>query len=80
LSADDDLLKHARSNPGSLPFRDFEKLMESKGWTFKRQRGSHRLWYSPTGHRLPIQPKGRHAKAYQVKQFLAQYDKEHPNG
>ncbi len=54
--------------------------MEKSGWTFRRQKGSHRLWYSPKGYRLPIQPKGHSAKGYQVKQFLAQYDMEHSNG
>ena len=51
--------------------------MESKGWTFKRQRGSHRLWYSPTGHRLSIQ-EGRDGKAkgYQVEQFITQLESE----
>lgn len=39
----------------------------------KRQSGSHRLWCSPTGFRLPIQPgKDGKAKAYRVEQFLKQ--------
>ena len=59
-----------------MSFKDLEKLMDLKGWRFDRQKGSHRLWYSPTGHRLPIQPNRNKAKAYQVKQFLKQYDKE----
>lgn len=39
--------------------------------------GSHRIWYSPTGYRLPIQ-EGRSGKAkgYQVEQFLGQYEVE----
>ncbi len=54
--------------------------MRLSGWQFRRQKGSHRLWYSPGGHRLPIQAAGAGAKDYQVRQFLAQYDREHPDG
>jgi predicted RNA binding protein YcfA (HicA-like mRNA interferase family) len=75
-----ELLVAARNNPSGLSFGDFETLMRACGWQFKRQKGSHRLWYSPAGHRLPIQKSGNKAKAYQVRQFLARYDKEHPHG
>ncbi|MGL4879784.1 MAG: type II toxin-antitoxin system HicA family toxin [Waterburya sp.] len=38
---------------------------------FERQRGSHRLWSSPNGQSLPIQPrKDGKAKVYQVQQFI----------
>jgi predicted RNA binding protein YcfA (HicA-like mRNA interferase family) len=70
------LLEEARNNPGGMAFKDFEHLMDLKGWRFKRQKGSHRLWCSPTGYRLPVQPKGNKAKAYQVRQFLKQLDQE----
>jgi len=70
------LLEEARRNPGGMSFKDFEHLMDLMGWRFKRQKGSHRLWYSPTGHRLPIQPRGNKAKDYQVQQFLKQLDIE----
>jgi hypothetical protein len=70
------LLKEARNNPGGLSFADFQHLMELKGWTFKCQRSSHRLWRSPAGHLLPVQPRGNKAKDYQVRQFLKQLDAE----
>jgi predicted RNA binding protein YcfA (HicA-like mRNA interferase family) len=70
------LLEEARDNPGGLSFTDFEHLMELKGWVFKRQRGSHRLWRSPAGQTLPVQPRGNKAKDYQVRQFLKQLDAE----
>jgi predicted RNA binding protein YcfA (HicA-like mRNA interferase family) len=73
------LIRRARSNPNSLKFREFEKLLKQEKWVLQRQRGDHRLWVSPQGHRLPIQPKGNDAKGYQVRQFLAQYDREHPD-
>ena len=71
------LLEKAHRHPGGLKFTEFEKLLASQGWFMRRQSGSHRLWYSPEGYRLPIQPaKNNMAKGYQVKQFLEQWDKE----
>jgi len=74
------LLEQARANPASLSFIELEALMKASGWSFRWQKGSHRLWYSPAGFRLPIQAKGHTAKGYQVRQFLAQYNKENPHG
>ena len=71
----DRLLAKARNAPNSLSFREFEILLAQCGWTFDHQTRSHRIWYSLQGHRLPVQPKGRQAKRYQVKEFLCQYDK-----
>jgi predicted RNA binding protein YcfA (HicA-like mRNA interferase family) len=75
------LLIKARNNPAGLAFSDFETLLSQSGWIFDHQSGSHRIWYSPRKHRLPSQPKkdGK-AKAYQVKQFIEQYEKEVDNG
>jgi len=65
------LWQKAQQNPNNLTFDEFETLLKQKGWTFTRQSGSHRLWYSQKGDRLPIQPRqdGK-AKPYQIKQFL----------
>jgi predicted RNA binding protein YcfA (HicA-like mRNA interferase family) len=70
------LLAAARNNPRGLSFADFEALLRAAGWVFRRQSGSHRLWYSPKGFRLPIQKEGNKAKAYQVRQFLARLEAE----
>ena len=70
------LLEQARNNPGGMSFRDFQHLMDLKGWRLKRHKASHRLWCSPTGHVLPVQPRGNKAKDYQVRQFLKQLDLE----
>jgi predicted RNA binding protein YcfA (HicA-like mRNA interferase family) len=65
------LWQKAKESPQNLTFDEFETLMEQMGWTFSRQKGSHRLWYSPTGQSLPIQPrKDGKAKIYQVQQFI----------
>ena len=69
----DRLLAKARNNPNSLRFREFEMLLTQCGWVFDHQTGSHRIWYSPRGYRLPIQPKRSQAKGYQVREFLRQH-------
>lgn len=71
-----ELLSKATRNPKGLRFSEFENLLRHSGWTFDRQRGSHRIWYSPRGARLSIQAKGNLAKAYQVRQFLQRYEEE----
>ena len=76
----DRLLAKARNNPNSLRFREFETLLAQCGWTFDHQTGSHRIWYSPQGYRLPIQPRRAEAKGYQVKEFIRQYDQGDGNG
>ena len=76
----DKLLRLAKRSPAGLSFVEFEAMMGLAKWKLDRQRGSHRMWYSPKGYRLPVQAVGRKAKAYQVRQFLAQYDRENPDG
>lgn len=80
MSKIEKLLSKARNSHNSFKFSDFESLLESCGWILDHQKGSHRIWYSPGGERLPIQPKGSEAKSYQVKQFLDIYDQETSNG
>ena len=74
------LLEKAKRNPQGLQFSEFENLLSLCSWTFKRQTGSHRFWYSPRQYRLSIQlRKDGKAKAHQVKQFLEQYERENQN-
>ncbi|MES2772391.1 MAG: type II toxin-antitoxin system HicA family toxin [Pseudomonadota bacterium] len=74
------LIAKALNNPKGLSFEDFQQLLRSSAWTFDHQRGSHQIWYSPTGHRLSIQ-QGRDGKAkgYQVEQFMTQLESEDKN-
>ncbi len=76
MTTPEKLLEQARSHPASLRFADFETLLAESGWTRRRQRSSHRLWYSPQGYRLPIQNEDGQAKPYQVRQFLTVYRNE----
>ena len=62
--------------PVGLRFDEFETLLKQCGWTFDRQRDSHRIWYSPQGRRLSVQAKGNQARGYQVEQFLKYYEEE----
>lgn len=71
------LLAKARRNPSGLAFREFEALLRACGWVLDRQAGSHRLWRSPRGSLLPVQPRGSKAKGYQVRQFLRLLDEEY---
>ena len=65
------LWRKAKESPQNLTFDEFETLLKQFEWTLKRQRGSHRLWESPIGQLLPIQPrKDGKAKSYQVQQFI----------
>lgn len=65
------LWQKAKQSPQNLTFDEFETLLQQTGWIFSRQKGSHRLWYSPKSQPLPIQPrKDGKAKPYQVQQFI----------
>ena len=77
----DKLLARAQNNPKDLSFVEFQTLMRHAGWTLDHQKGSHQIWYSPTGHRLSVQEaKSGKAKGYQVEQFLMQYEVENVQG
>lgn len=75
----EELINKAHRNPNGLKFREFEQLLRQYNWTQRRQKGSHRIWYSPNGFRLVLQPNKSMAKGYQVRQFLRQYALENEN-
>jgi predicted RNA binding protein YcfA (HicA-like mRNA interferase family) len=55
----------------TLAFRDFERLLEAFGFRLDRTRGSHRQYVHPGApFVLTVQPDGKDAKRYQVRQFL----------
>ncbi|WP_045220325.1 type II toxin-antitoxin system HicA family toxin [Desulfonatronum thioautotrophicum] len=65
------LLERAQNSPQDLTFAEFQTLLRQVGWVLDHQKGSHQIWYSPKGKRLPIQRgKSGKAKGYQVKQLL----------
>jgi hypothetical protein len=70
------LILRAMNNPADLSFDDLRTLLKHEGWVFDHQTGSHQIWYSTKGFRISIQNNHGKAKAYQVKQFLQQNEKE----
>ena len=68
----DKLYAKLLDNPrASISFRDFEKLLKAFGFEHDRTKGSHKIWVHPNIPRpLPVQPSGKHAKPYQIREFL----------
>ena len=60
-----------RSSSRSISFRDFERLLRAFGFDLDRTAGSHRQYVHPSLQRaFPVQPAGKDAKRYQVREFL----------
>ena len=54
----------------NINYADFINLLIDLGFTFRRQRGSHRMYYHNTiSAFMNIQKDGNKAKAYQVEQL-----------
>ena len=59
------------SSSRSISFRDFERLLRAFGFELDRTVGSHRQYIHPDIPRaFPVQPDGKDAKRYQVREFL----------
>lgn len=55
----------------AISFRDFEALLRAFGFEHVRTNGSHRQYVHPLVPRpFPVQPEGKDAKRYQVREFL----------
>jgi predicted RNA binding protein YcfA (HicA-like mRNA interferase family) len=60
-----------QSTDRSVSFRDFVALIEAFGFVHSRTKGSHLSYKHPTCPKLMvIQPLGKDAKRYQVREFL----------
>ncbi len=68
----DKLYERLLANPGQLlTFQDFVTLIEAFGFRHARSKGSHKSYSHPAcPHLLVIQPRGKEAKRYQVREFL----------
>lgn len=56
---------------GNVGFAEFRRLVETFGFELRRISGSHHIYRHPRVPRpLSLQPRGREAKPYQIKQFL----------
>ena len=59
------------STDRSIEFREFIAMIEAFGFMHIRTKGSHRSYAHPTCDALLVlQPKGKDAKRYQVREFL----------
>jgi predicted RNA binding protein YcfA (HicA-like mRNA interferase family) len=57
---------------GTISFLDFERLLLALGFKHDRTSGSHRIYVHPRATRpLSVQPRGKDAKPYQVRQLHA---------
>lgn len=54
----------------ALSFQEFVRLVEAFGFRLRRISGSHHIYAHPGGERLNMQPDGKEAKPYQIRQFL----------
>lgn len=66
------LYRQLLANPSAtISFRDFERLLLSFGFKLDRTVGSHRQYVHVDVRRaFPVQPVGKDAKRYQVREFL----------
>lgn len=66
------LYEQLLANPAMIiRFRDFEGLLRAFGFELDRTVGSHRQYVHPDIPRtFPVQPDGKDAKRYQVREFL----------
>lgn len=66
------LYERILANPDRIiGFRDFERLLRAFGFELDRITGSHRQYVHRSVPRsFPVQPQGKDAKRYQVRQFL----------
>lgn len=56
----------------SLTFREFCRLIEAFGFVLDRTNGSHHIYLRPgVAEQINVQPVGKAAKPYQIRQFLA---------
>ena len=63
--------KLARSPSQIISFADFDRLLRAFGFVHDRTVGSHRQYvHMRVPRSLPVQPTGKDAKRYQVREFL----------
>ena len=64
------LYEKVLSGQGTIAFLDFEALLSALGFVFRGQKGSHRIYLHKAVDRpFPIQPDGKDAKRYQVREL-----------
>ena len=70
MASDKKTLDAVLNSHGTIAFRDFERLLLALRFKLARITGSHHIYVHPAaGRAFPIQPDGKDAKRYQVRQL-----------
>jgi predicted RNA binding protein YcfA (HicA-like mRNA interferase family) len=71
-----DKLIHHFLQGQKLTFVEFQRVLEAYGWRLERVRGSHHIYRHKAAPRpLPIEPDGKDARAYQLRQARAMIER-----
>jgi predicted RNA binding protein YcfA (HicA-like mRNA interferase family) len=66
------LARLQQGNTANVRFTDAQRLVEALGFELDRTRGSHHIYRHPTlQEKINLQPVGRQAKPYQLRQVHA---------
>jgi predicted RNA binding protein YcfA (HicA-like mRNA interferase family) len=70
MASDEKTFDAVLNGRGTIAFRDLEHLLLALGFKLARTSGSHRMYVHPVaGRPFPVQPEGKDAKQYQVRQL-----------
>jgi predicted RNA binding protein YcfA (HicA-like mRNA interferase family) len=70
MASDKKVLDSVLYGQGTLSFRDLQHLLLALGFRHTRTSGSHHIYMHPKASRpLSIQPVGKDAKRYQIRQL-----------
>ncbi len=70
MASDKKTLDAVLHGSGSIAFRDLERLLRKLGFGLARINGSHHIYVHPKVSRpLSLQPLGKDAKRYQIRQI-----------
>lgn len=70
MASDKKTFDKVMSGGGTVAFRDFERLLIKLGFRLERISGSHHIYlHTAVGRPFPVQPDGKDAKRYQIRQL-----------
>ena len=70
MASDKKTFEKVVSGSGTVGFRDLERLLLKLGFRLERISGSHHIYIHPAvGRPFPVQPDGKDAKRYQIRQL-----------
>ncbi len=70
MASDEKTFDAVMAGRGTVSFRDLERLLLNLGFRLVRVSGSHHIYLHPAvGRPFPVQPDGKDAKRYQIRQL-----------